>query len=245
MSQMNKTMNCEDYIEALTADPGFEDESGHVDSCASCQAYSAEILALDEKIAAAMAISVPALTMPELPDIDTEKVVSLLARRSIPKPAWVALAATVLLAVFVGLRTTDMGAPVGTLEEQILAHVDHAPMALRVTSTPVSDSRLAEVVPGNLAEMNHDVGLITYAQSCIINGKSIPHLVIQGVYGPVTILLMPDEKISQAKSLNGVNIQGVILPVGNGSIAIIGNREEQLDRIKQNVLDSVTWGSST
>ena len=33
------------------------------------------------------------------------------------------------------------------------------------------------------------------------------------------------------------------LPVGNGSIAIIGNREEQLDRIKQNVLDSVTWST--
>ncbi len=245
MSQMSKMMNCNDYKEALTADPGFEDESGHVDSCASCQAYRAEILALDEKIAAAMAINVPELTMPELPEIDTEKVVSLVARRSMPKPVWFALAATVLLAIFVGIRAPDMGAMEGTLEEQVLAHVDHEPMALRVTSTPVSDSRLAEVVPGDLAEMNHDAGLITYAQSCVINGKSIPHLVIQGEYGPVTILLMPEEKISAAKSLDGVNIQGVILPVGDGSIAIIGNREEQLERIKKNVLDSVTWSTST
>jgi len=243
MSQMNKMMNCNDYKEALTADPGFEDESGHVDSCASCQAYSAEILALDEKIAAAMAINVPALKMPELPDIDAEKVVPLIARRSMPKLAWFALAATVLLAVFIGIRTPDMGSSSGTLEEQVLAHVDHEPMALRVTSTPVSDRRLAEVIPDNLAEMNHDAGLITYAQSCIINGKTIPHLVIQGEYGPVTILLMPDEKVATVKILDGVNIKGVILPVGNGSIAIIGSREEQLDRIKQNVLDSVTWST--
>ena len=243
MSQMNKMMNCKDYKEAMTADPGFEDESGHVDSCASCQAYSAEILALDERIAAAMELNVPALKMPELPEIETEKVVSLVARRSMPKPVWFALAATVLLAVFVGIRTPDMGLMEGTLEEQVLAHVDHEPRALRVTSTPVSDSRLAEVVPEDLAAMNHDAGLITYAQSCIINGKAIPHLVIQGEYGPVTILLMPEERISAAKSLDGVNIQGVILPVGNGSIAIIGNREEQLDRIKQNVLDSVTWST--
>jgi len=225
MSQMNKMMNCKDYKEALTADPGFEDESGHVDSCASCQAYSAEILALDEKIAAAMAIDVPVLTMPDLPNIDTEKVVPLIARRSMPKPA------------------SDMGAPSGTLAEQVLAHVDHEPMALRVTSVSVTDAHLAEVVPDNLAEMNHDAGLITYAQSCIINGKSIPHLVIQGEYGPVTILLLPDEKVDAATTLDGVNIQGVILPVGNGSIAIIGSREEQLDRIKQNVLDSVTWST--
>jgi len=200
MSQMNKMMNCKDYKEALTADPGFEDESGHVDSCASCQAYSAEILALDEKIAAAMAIDVPVLTMPDLPNIDTEKVVPLIARRSMPKPAWFALAATVLLAVFVGIRTSDMGAPSGTLAEQVLAHVDHEPMALRVTSVSVTDARLAEVVPDNLAEINHDVGLITYAQSCIINGKSIPHLVIQGEYGPVTILLLPDEKVDAANT---------------------------------------------
>ncbi len=243
MSQMSKMMNCNDYKEALTADPGFEDESGHVDSCAFCQAYSAEILALNEKIAAAMAINVPGLTMPELPEIDTEKVVSLVARRRLPKPVWFALAATVLLAVFVGIRTPDMVLMEGTLEEQVLAHLDHEPMALRVTNTPVSDSRLAEAVPGNLAQMNHDAGLITYAQSCVINGKTIPHLVIQGKYGPVTILLMPEEKVSAAKSLDGVNIQGVILPVGNGSIAIIGNREEQLEGIKKNVLDSVMWST--
>ncbi len=245
MSQMSKMMNCNDYKEALTADPGFEDESGHVDSCASCQAYSAEILALDEKIAAAMAINVPELTMPELPEIDTEKVVSLVARRSMPKPVWFALAATVLLAVFVGIRAPDMGVMEGTLAEQVLAHVDHEPRALRVSSTPVSDNRLARAVPANVAAMNHDIGLITYAQSCVINGKTIPHLVIQGEYGPVTILLMPEEKVSAATSLDGVNIQGVILPVGDGSIAIIGNREERLERIKKNVLDSVMWSTST
>jgi hypothetical protein len=245
MSRMSKMMNCNDYKEALTADPGFEDESGHVDSCASCQAYRTEMLAFNDKIAAAMAINVPELTMPELPEIDTEKVTPLVARRRLPKPVWFALAATVLLAVFVGIRNSDMGSIEGTLEEQVLAHVDHEPRAFRVTSTPVSDSRLAKVVPDNLAAMNHDTGLITYAQSCVINGKTIPHLVIQGEYGPVTILLMPEEKISAAKLLDGVNIRGVILPVGNGSIAIIGNREERLDRIKQNVLDSVMWSTST
>ena len=243
MSQMNKMMNCKDYKEALTADPGFEDESGHVDSCASCQAYRTEILALDAKIAVAMSINVPDLKMPELPDLEADKVVSLAARRRMPKPVWFALAATVLLAVFIGVRTPDMNSMGGTLEEQVIAHLDHEPGALRVTNTPVSDSRLQEVVPGDVAVMNHNAGLITYAQSCIINGKTIPHLVIQGEYGPVTILLMPDEKIDEAKSLDGINVQGVILPVGNGSIAIIGDREEQLDRIKQNILDSVTWST--
>jgi hypothetical protein len=243
MSQMSKIMNCTDYREALTTDPGFGDESGHVDGCASCQAYRTETLAFNEKIAAAMAINVPELKMPELPLLDTEKVVPLAARRQIPKPAWFALAATVLLAAFVGIRTADMGAVSGTLEEQVIAHLDHEPRALRVSNARVTDRRLAKVVGSDIADMNHEAGLITYAQSCIINGKSVPHLVIQGKYGPVTILLMPDEKVSQTKTLNGVGIQGIIVPVGNGSIAIIGDREEQLERIKKNVMDSVTWST--
>ena len=44
-------MNCEDYRVALTADPEFEEDSGHVHACADCQAYSSEILALNEDIA--------------------------------------------------------------------------------------------------------------------------------------------------------------------------------------------------
>ncbi len=239
---MSKIMNCNDYNEALTADPGFEDESGHLDNCASCQAYSAEILALNDRIATAMQIGVPELTMPELPEIDTDNVVPLAARRALSRPAWLALAATVLLAAFVGIRTADMDTLSENLAEQVLAHLDHEPMAMRVSNTPVSDSRLERTVPGDVAVMNHDAGLITYAQSCIINGKTVPHLVLQGENGPVTILLMPDEKIRTARDLDGTGIQGVILPVGDGSIAIIGDREEQLELIKQNILDSVTWG---
>ena len=91
--------------------------------------------------------------------------------------------------------------------------------------------------------MNHEAGLITYAESCSINGRAVPHLVIQGARGPITILLMPEEPLAEASTFEGVNIKGILLPVGNGSIAIIGDREEQLDQVKENVLDSVMWST--
>ena len=243
MSQATENMNCTDYKETLTADPGFNDESGHAETCADCQAFSAEILALNEKIAAALEIPVPALVMPELPDIETENVVSLSSRRVLSKPAWFAMAATVLLAAVVGIRMIDTGTSYGTLQEQVLAHVDHEAAALLPSTAPVSDGQLRRAVPNDVAAMNHDVGLITYAESCSINGKDVPHLVIQGARGPITILLMPHEYVAEATTLDGVNIKGIILPVGNGSIAIIGDHDEQLDPVKQNVLDSVMWST--
>ena len=117
------------------------------------------------------------------------------------------------------------------------------PSAMRVSSTPVSDRRLARTVPADIASVNHDSGMITYAQSCRINGNTVPHLVIQGERGPITIMLMPEESVTAARSFEGENVHGVILPVGSGSIVIIGDREEQLGRVTQNLLDSVNWGT--
>jgi len=130
-----------------------------------------------------------------------------------------------------------------TLADELLAHIDHERNSLVVTDVAVSDARLESVVTADIARLDHSAGLITYAQSCVINGHSVPHLVIRGEHGPVTILLMPDEMVSAPQTITGESVNGVILPVGNGSIAIFGEREESLDRIKRKVLDSVTWST--
>ena len=125
--------------------------------------------------------------------------------------------------------------------EEVIAHLDHEPHALRVTDVAVSDRRLRTVVPADVAEFDRDTSLISYAQSCIINGRTVPHLVIPGAKGPVTVLLMPEEEVSRAIPLQGKNINGVILPVGDGSIAIIGEADERIEEIQERVTKSVTW----
>jgi hypothetical protein len=114
---------------------------------------------------------------------------------------------------------------------------------LRVTDVAVTDEQLNAVVPGDVARLDRSAGLITYAQSCPIRGHQVPHLVIQGEYAPITILLMPEETVAEAESIRGDNVNGVILPVGKGSIAIIGASRERLDRVQERVLESVTWST--
>jgi hypothetical protein len=236
-------MNCEDYREAIGANPSYDGGEAHLSACTNCLAYRDEMRALDRAIGRALAISVPVLKTPDLPEVDTTGVVSLAERRRFRAPGWMAIAATLVLAAFVGIRMYGSNVTYPSLADEIVAHLDHEPYALRVTDKPVDDGRLAKVVPANIAHMNHDAGLITYAQTCVINGKKIPHLVIQGEQGPVTILLLPDEAIDDAVRIEGESISGVILPVGSGSVAIIGERNEELDTIQQNVVNSVAWST--
>lgn len=236
-------MKCEEYRERIAADPsGNFDGSSHASDCDSCATYRDGMQSLDQKIARALAIDVPDLVMPDLPanDVD-DKVVNMPITRRLTTPSWIAVAASVaLVAVFAGRMLTSP-TEFASLADEILAHLDHEPRALRPTNTAVSERRLARVVRDDVASVDNDFGLITYAQSCVINGKTIPHLVIQGEKGPVTILLMPDEMIDNAIVLDGEGVNGVILKVGRGSIAIVGERDEQLKQIEQRVIDSVEW----
>jgi len=242
-------MNCEEYRQEIAADPSYDGGAGHLSACAECQAFRKEMLSLNDMIGQALRLDVPEPALPELPEIDDSNsvrdsksnVVSLKTRKPRTTATWLAVAATVVLAAVVGVRMSGIGVTYDSLADEVLAHLDHEPAALLPSTTPVSSERLASVVPANVARMDPSAGLITYAQSCEINGNSVPHLVIQGEYGPITILLMPEETVAGAMPIDGDNVHGVILPVGDGSVAIIGAREEKLDQVEKSVLESVRW----
>ena len=247
MNASGKIMNCADYREAIAADPSesFAGGAEHAAACEPCGAYRAERRALDETIAKALAIDVPELKIPDLPPIgEDENIVNLPFRRptKITTPAWIGIAASFALAAIIGVQFIGNGpADDRKLAETVLAHVDHEPWSLKVTDVSVSDAQFARVVNPTIGTMNGDIGLVSYAQSCIINGNTIPHLVIQGEHGPVTLLLMPDEMVHGAVLLSGESVDGVILPHSDGSIAIIGERKEKIEELKRRVVDSVEW----
>lgn len=248
MNVADSNMNCEQYKKAIAANPSESFEGGalHSAQCPSCSAFKAEMRALDARIAAALAIEVPELLLPDLPALPVEEVpVELDSRRPIKwvTPAWIGLAASVVLALFIGGRMINTGGDRSTLAEQVIAHLDYEPLALQETDVAVSDDALYTVVRPAIATLDRHLGLITYANSCEINGREVPHLVIQGEKGPVTILLMPYEMVDAPIQLDGRSIAGVILPVGKGSIAIIGVRGEQIDRVEKKLAETVNWST--
>jgi hypothetical protein len=240
-------MNCNDYKEAIAAEPSeaFDGGAAHASECESCRSYGEEMRRLDDKIAQALSIKVPDFKMPELPVIEADtNVVNLPFGRKarMTMPSWIGLAASFAIAAVFAARILGGGTEYSSLAEEVVAHLDHEPRALRVLTTPVSTRTLNNVVGSDVADLG-GVGLITYARTCPINGKQGPHLVIRGAKGPITLLLMPDEEIEGPVTLTGEGIKGVIIPVGHGSIAIIGDRDEILESYQQQVIDSVRWST--
>ena len=242
LTRLVNRMDCTEFRQMVLGDPSTAEGEAHLESCADCQAYLGDVHALDSVIRDAMSIEVPKLEMPELPDIESATVVSLAERRRARAPVWLATAAAITMAAVFGVYTYTSSTDYASLADEIVAHMDHEPQSLRVTDVAVSEERLARVVPASMANLSPSTGLITYAQSCRINGNTVPHLVIQGERGPVTILLLPDEKIEAATPLRGASVNGVLIPVGDGSIAIIGEEStESLERIEKSFKDAVSW----
>jgi len=236
-------MNCEEYRQAVAADPAFTGGDEHVAGCDACRQFARRIKALNVDIARALQIDVPPLDMPNLERSVDDAATALPEKKRSITPLWFALAASVVLAASIAVRMSGVFETYETLGAEVLAHVDHEPAALRATEAPVPDERLREVVPAEYAVFDRSIALITYANPCKINGKPTPHLVIQGEHGPVTVLLMPQQSVAQETSIEGDGLRGVIVPVGNGSIAIVGNGLEPLDPIRKDVINSITWAS--
>lgn len=247
-------MDCEEYREAITADPaeGFDGGRAHVGECPSCSAFRAEVRAMDERIGRALAIDVPEMPELDLPELrpagdETSRVVAAVRFRR-PRlsgmPAWIGLAAGVAIILVLAARGLSPDGAYPPLSEQVLAHMDHEQSSRQVTSVAVSDRTLDDVLDAKVSDLDTGAGIVSYAMSCVINGNTVPHLVVQGRSGPVTLILMPEETIESSITLEGENVHGVILPVGSGSVAIIGQREEQLNEVREigeRVVDSVQW----
>jgi hypothetical protein len=131
-----------------------------------------------------------------------------------------------------------------SLASEVIAHMDHEQESRQVTTVAVSEQALGNIIGSDVSAIETGGSLVTYARSCVINNKTVPHLVIQGKDGPVTLILMPEEAVDAAIPLSREHVHGVIMPVGGGSVAIIGERADQLneiDAIGRRLLKCVKW----
>jgi hypothetical protein len=71
----------------------------------------------------------------------------------------------------------------------------------------------------------------------------VAHFVVQGEQGPVTVLLLPNEKVNGPERVDEDGFVGTIVPLQiGGSIAVVGEPgETALEDIQREVAAAVQW----
>lgn len=229
-------MECLEFRHAAGADPRHLDAAAreHRDTCPKCAEFLRQTLALDERILAALKVAVPEGAK----SAGASKVVALplLDRRR-----WMALAASIAGGVMIGTLLW-VSAPKTSLAEDVVRHMAHEPGVMVPTSAPADAATLGRVLDRGGIRFDPDAGLVSYAESCRFRGHKVPHLVVQTDAGPVTVMVLRNERVSAPVPFAEGGYTGTLLPAGPGSIAVLGQEpREVLDQVAEQVAAAVEW----
>lgn len=228
-------MECLEFRSAAGADPkhlGVE-ASAHRNTCPKCAEFLRQMLVLDERILAALAVPVPARGAASP---------NAVAFPSIDRRRWMALAASIVGGVMIG-SLLWVSAPRASLAEDVVRHMGHEARVMVSTSAPEDASKVERVFERGGIRLHPIAGMVSYAQTCRFRGVKVPHLVVQTDAGPVTVMVLRGEKVDFPVSFDEQGYQGTIVPAGPGSIAVVGRVDATtLTQIAARVRDAVEWG---
>lgn len=220
---MSESQECAHVRVAIGGDPhnlgpGIQ---AHLAGCAACSRFLSETLALDGSLRRAL----------ELPLTKFRKPVQPPARRF-------ALAASVVLATLIGAAFWVLR-PQSVLASEVIDHVRHegGSWGAHEVLTPADVAKVLQK-----AGVNFDVSMpVVYAMACQFRGHRVPHLVVQTATGPMTVILLAHEKVSARQEFSADGLEGVLLPAGDGAVAVLTQNGKVPDAIATNLVSGVRW----
>lgn len=227
-------MDCLQFRRSAGADPRHLDDQAraHAEACPRCAAHLGELRSLDVRILAALEVPVPGAA--EVTGGSSASIVGIDRRR------WLALAASIVAGVLVGTLLWVAG-PQNSLARDLVDHLGHEPEALVVTGRPEDAEVLDAVLERGGIRLRPGIGTVSYANSCEFRGHDVPHLVVQTGDGPVTVMVLRHERPARPVGFEEQGHSGRIVPVGPGSIAVIGEAGVDLDEVTSAVTEAVEW----
>jgi hypothetical protein len=142
---------------------------------------------------------------------------------------WYAMAASAVLAIGVVIAVLLLGTPRESLASAVVAHLAHDPKAMTPTEVRVSDQLLNGALQAKGLRLIQPMSNVSYLQSCEIRGHLVPHIVVQTEGGPVTVLLLTEEKVNHAERFDDQKYHGVLVPMQRGAMAVIATDASLVD----------------
>lgn len=231
-------MNCLEFRRICLAEPGCQDSDylRHQQECPPCAEHAASGIRGDNQLAEALRVEVPDNLASRI--ILRQSIFSSRAKQRKVRHMY-ALAAGVLLAI--GLAGGWFIANhVPEVDRAVIARINAVP-ASRVAESQIPNAELIRVIRTVGGELNGKIGRVYYASIYYVREHQCGQLIVQGAVGPVTILLMPGVYIEGARDLHSSELNGIVVPTTNGSMAIVGEPGEPLHDIEQRMRAAVTW----
>jgi hypothetical protein len=198
----------------------------HAETCAACRQFHGETLAMESRLKGALELPLHRFRVKERNP----------ARRSLR--GRMALAASVLVALLVGAGAW-LVRPQTALAEEVVEHVRHEAGSWALQQR-LSQEEIAAVL--TRAGVQFDTSMpVTYASPCPFRGHVAPHLVVQTAQGPVTVMLLSRQKLARRQKFTEEGYEGVLLPAGEGSVAVLSRGGAVPQATEAAVLSAVRW----
>jgi hypothetical protein len=132
------------------------------------------------------------------------------------------VAAGLLLSVAVGVGVW-LSSTRPSFADEVVAHAQHEPTSLVHTLDVVPEAELAALLEQGGLRLRPGMVRISYARGCRFHGHFAPHLVVQTVRGPVTVLVLPHERpAATIEHIDASGFDGVVIPAPRGVLVAIG-----------------------
>jgi hypothetical protein len=216
------TMNCPEFRRLAGAQPHSTAPEllAHAAQCEACARYLREMQQMDRLIHRALIIDVPEQAATASADVLPFQAPAKAPNRRPSTYRW-SLAASLLVAIAAAIFW--VGYPRESLAADAVDHALHEPESLQRTSTMISEQELKDVLAGAHVRLKPGMSNVSYATVCPFRGHHVPHFVVQTDAGPVTVLLLRDEKpVTKPKDFVEGKFQGVIVPAPQGVLAVLG-----------------------
>jgi len=195
----------------------------HVAGCAACGRFLDETRSLDGRVRSALEVPLARFRGP--------------AVTAVPRRRF-ALAASVVLAMIMAGGVWLLR-PQPALAGEVARHIEHEAASWEQHRL-LAPAEFAAVLKQAGVEIDASIPVV-YAAACPFRGRRVPHFVVSTASGPVTVMLLPHEKVATRTRFSESGLQGMLLPVREGSVAVVSRTGAAPEALAEKIADGVRW----
>ena len=231
-----------EFRRRLLADPfdNSQDMAETRNASITNRKLSDELQLLDSKLEQAMKVDVP----DDLADRILFHQSGQPSSKSWKPRALIAMAASVafVFGIFVGQfnQGINISNPQLEIAQIAMDHVRHeAPFIEGIDESVTLNQVNAKLTPFGPSFSNMP-GHVYYVNHCGFGEKVALHMVMDSPQGKVTVFVVPEQSPDMTQ-FNDQSMQGVVMPVQNASLIVVGEKGQDVAPIAKNLRDELNW----